>query len=162
MSGYGEFENLEAFYQALWFREREAMANLAPQQDIVGWGKHWMLPNAELEVIIFGYCFTLAEVRDQEIRCGADAEELEFTLKNIQQAHERGYRYSNNYSVLCPEGEIGSNHVSRMWPISRGQMAQAQEAQWEPSLILAEGGEWLRDKLVAMAATFSRKEQPDG
>lgn len=163
MTHFEEVEDWNEWISSLHERERVALAELRPEQLGITWGSHYMLPDAQSLLFIFGYCHTEAELRQEEAAAGADAEELDYTVRTIRDAHLRGYRYGKAYSVACVEGEYGSNHVSRMWPITPLQFSEAMVADWDPMAILASGGRWLRTSLLDMAhAMTSRKDSSDG
>lgn len=78
------------------------------------------------------------------------AEESLWTLRSTVESHGRGYRFGTAYSVVTPEGELGSTHVHDLWPISAGEFAEAREDDW--SLEKVRDRPWLQRVAREMAA----------
>jgi hypothetical protein len=49
----------------------------------------------------------------------------------IEDATKRGYIFGEYFSVACPEGELGSNHESRMMEIAAAAFVEARANGWE-------------------------------
>jgi hypothetical protein len=52
----------------------------------------------------------------------------------LKDSRKRGYIFGNAFSEICPEGELGSTHVSSMWPLSERAFNEAKEQHWQPDL----------------------------
>lgn len=147
MGAHYEFESFtEAFAQMrIW--EEQANAKVTKEQRTITWGSHFLHPHPRLGLLIFGHTQTEDQLVADERSCGADEEEAEATLRTIRNSHERGYRFGRHYSTVEPEGELGSTHISRCWPLTAEQFRQAQELGWDGKSILAKH-DWLADVLI--------------
>ena len=81
-------------------------------------------------LVIYGYAMTLKEVEDQERQLGADAEELDYTLRIMRQQMEQGFVWGKAYSVACPDGEYGLTPVRAATRITKEEFDNAQAAEW--------------------------------
>ncbi len=120
-------DDLDVFFAEMRANEHQAMANLQPEQRTITWGSYAFM--VSMGIRIFGYVWTEAEFEANERDCGADDEEMESSMESLRDSHERGYRFGRWYSMVEPDGEIGSNHVSNMVPITKEQFDQIVQTQ---------------------------------
>lgn len=73
---------------------------------------------------------TLKEIEDQERQLGADAEELDYTLKIMRGQMFNGYLWGKAYSVACPDGEYGLTPIRSATRITKEEFDNAQAAEW--------------------------------
>lgn len=57
----------------------------------------------------------------------------------IDDATKRGYIFGEYFSEVCPEGELGSNHESRMFPVGAELFVMAREDKWQLTPRVREG-----------------------
>lgn len=109
-----QFDGLNEAFEFMRQREQEANDRATDEQKAVDYGDYfWRLETLGPETIaIFTRCPTLDELAAIERRLGADEEEVTSELEMIEDAHKRGYRYGQHFSVVEPEGEWGSCHVA--------------------------------------------------
>lgn len=81
---------------------------------------YWYYPHAS-GISIFGYEFEVTDIADRQV---------------IEDANKRGYVFGRFFSIGSPTGELGSNHASRMIPISEDIFNQAKKESWNVELIL--------------------------
>ena len=127
------FQSFDSFEEmAKHIREAEDAANerVKPYQQDIVWGSHWVAGYVDLELVVFGEVMTLEVMEKAEREAGADDEEWAFTKETTLDSYARGYRFGYCYSVVEPEGELGSTHISQMVPISKTQFEQARESGW--------------------------------
>ena len=136
---FREFDSMEAMWEFMREQERLANENTADWQRAIGYGDYWM--RMYEEILIFGYVNTLDELDAIERELGVEDDELAFERSMISNAHERGYRYGKAYSVVEPDGEWGSTHVSTMIPISREMFEAARECGWTHLADNTKGGD---------------------
>jgi hypothetical protein len=123
------FDNTDDMFT--WMRQQEQAANdrVTPDQAEISYGDHWMRPYED--IVIFGYVPTPDEQAASERELGADDEEIEYEREMLADTYARGYRYGKCYSVVEPEGEWGSTHISTMVKITKEQFEEAKEAGWD-------------------------------
>jgi hypothetical protein len=51
-------------------------------------------------------------------------------MERTDDSYTRGYRFGRWYSVVEPDGEVGSAHISACWPISRRDFEYARRNGW--------------------------------
>lgn len=114
-------------------QEAEAAANASshPDQHAITYGNHWFAWYDEMQLAVFGEVFTQDEYLRRETAAGASAAEAKRSWKGVVDDHERGYRFGIAYSLVEPEGELGTTHVASMVPIDANQFLGAQEAEWD-------------------------------
>ena len=71
----------------------------------------------------------LAHATEEE-RDEAQAE-MEWEFKARKERLERGYVFTNSYSVLCPEGELGDHSIALMYDIGKEAFEEARENEWK-------------------------------
>jgi len=141
------FDNIDDMFA--WMRSQEEAANtrVTPDQAEIGYGAYWMRPYED--IVIFGYVPTQTEREASERALGADDEEIEYQRETLADSHARGYRYGKAYSVIEPEGEWGSTHISTMIQITQEQFTQAKAAKWDAwqMMLFPETRAWLHERL---------------
>lgn len=147
MAHFEAFDSLEEMQAAMREREDAANARLTPEQKEVDWGDCWV--QAGDDMLIFGRCMTRDEVRTSEQECGAPPDEVEWSCASIDEAHGRGYRYGQAWSVLEPDGEYGSTHIASMLGrITQEDLDYARELGWSS------------DRIVVAAADAAETDRP--
>ena len=69
--------------------------------------------------------------------------------ENLDDATERGYIFGEWFSAACPEGELGSTHISRLHEITKHQFEAAQRLKWRcDAFVLIEEAEELLAKII--------------
>lgn len=129
MVGFSSFEEMQDY---LRHSESEAIRDSLAEQWAIDWGS-WVvrfLGSATDRLWIYGELFTQELYRQSEIEAGADPEEVDWELEGVMDAYQRGYRFGRWYSQVLPEGELGTAHVSSLWPISSAEFHQAREQGW--------------------------------
>jgi hypothetical protein len=134
-----------------------ANAHLALQQAALTWGSYWVRFSSDAPPV-FGYVPTLAEVEAAEVRAmptPSDPEhareqgiEVEYTMEQVRESHERGFLYGRAYSTWCPDGEHGSTHRSSAWPISESLFDAARESGWLIKDLPPEARQEIREALL--------------
>lgn len=134
------FDSIEDMFTEIRKWEDRANEQVTPEQTAIGEGDYWARPYEGF--VIFGRVAVHSEVRAKEKELGADEEELEFEDQHWQDTWRRGYRFGMAYSVACPEGELGTTHISVMTPITEFMYNQAKERHWDFNLCLHDGLSW--------------------
>lgn len=119
---FRKYENLDDMFQDMRRAEEEANAHLHPSQSKIGYGDHWMRTVPEADVIVFGRIYG----REEEM-IGEDRE----SQAMMDTSYARGYRFGRAFSVICPEGELGSTHIANMIPISEDDFHIAGTLNWK-------------------------------
>lgn len=117
------FDNYEDMLA--YMREQETAANMhvrERQKTGLGWGTYGLRVVHDLPI------WTHIWSQEQAFE-GED----EYTIPSLLDSHDRGYRYGMHYSALCIEGEIGSAHISTMWPIPERDFNVARDIGWVPT-----------------------------
>lgn len=130
--GFKQFENFEQMQQWMADRTTEANQDLAPEQQQLTYGDHWVRFTYLTDFgLIFGHVFTKAEWLASEMAAGADDDEANYSLKLVEASHERGYMHGPAYSVVTPGGEYGDTHRADIWPIDETLFAEVEAAGWD-------------------------------
>jgi len=110
------FESFEELQEYMATAEREAVEKTIPKQWEITWGS--FVIRVVDRLVIFGRIWTEFNYHEGEY-------ELQ------QDAHSRGYRYGRYYSVVEPEGELGSAHISTLWEITQSDFLTAMLNGWQ-------------------------------
>lgn len=132
---FDSFDDMQRFLQA---QEEIANNNIHPKQLETTWGSYWVRALEDSGLLIWGRVWTMEEIMQSEEE-SADPDydpDPEHVKQHYEEMDRRGYRFGEAASVLCPEGELGSTHISVMWPITQEEYEKAREAGWNP------GDEW--------------------
>lgn len=149
MEGFA-FVTFESFDDMAAFQaEQEAVANnrVLKIQRGIEYGSHVI--RFMQNVVIFGRVLARDEAvkpmpddwnDDWGDRAEAQAE-TEFETRILDDAYARGYRFGRWHSTWEPEGELGSAHISELYPILPPMFEEAQGVGWDTAKI---DGDWLR------------------
>lgn len=140
------YNSYEEMMQAMAENEDAANSRVSERQREVTWGSHYVgfHPYADDVIVIFGYVFTQEQANESELRAGASEEDAADAAAALANAHERGYRFGRGYSSFLPEGELGSTHISTIWPVSKELFDAAMVAGWDFSVLAVSEPEMLR------------------
>jgi hypothetical protein len=142
------FDTMDEAFEYMKKHEDAANAQLFPQQKGMIGCKHdqWYV-NIRFpwqEAMIFGEGWSLDHADKNELKCYGvttvdelskeDQEAYLWSQQSLKDSRERGYIFGNAFSVICPEGELGSTHVYDIWPISREAFEEGKEQNWRPVL----------------------------
>jgi hypothetical protein len=123
------FSSMEEMVDYMDAKEQEAIENTLPAQWEIKWGAR-VLRIVE-DLVIFGHIFTEQEFLEINTDPEKPDEETIYELDGLKRAHDAGYRYGIWYSVVEPEGEYGSAHVSTLWEITPEDFSAGRENGWE-------------------------------
>lgn len=123
------FESFEEAQQAMREAEERANAQVFDRQRSIGYGDYWCRPVPEYGVFVFGYVWPQDKAEKGEARS---------TVTSLRDSFERGYRFGDAYSVMEPEGELGTTHVANMWPISEEDFIENKAHNWQPTIEFVE------------------------
>lgn len=116
------FDSFDDALRKMQEAEERANASTIPAQRAITYGDYWCYPNSMYDVVIFGRVWTEGEAYE--------GEDLD-TIRTLKNSHERGYRFGIAYSVIEPDGEIGSTHIANMIPISKELFDEAKRLEWK-------------------------------
>lgn len=133
---YGSFDEMMSDMAAA---EAEANEKVTDIQRQITWGSKAMalVYHGTTYIPIFGSVYSKQHLWDSERKYYpekmSDEQDEEFSeiLSNIEDAHERGYRYGDWFSILEPAGEIGSHHIVNLYPITDEDFEVAKASGWE-------------------------------
>lgn len=124
MSQFQSFDSMEEMLEFMAKAEAEANQMLLDEQRGIGYGDYWCRPVPEQGVFVFGRVMPEEEAYD-----GEDAG----SIAMLRDSYSRGYRFGTAYSILGPEGELGSTHIANMWPITEEDFNDAAAQRWRPT-----------------------------
>lgn len=133
MSTVTEFDNMDELLANMASAEQNALAGLTQEQRDVLAGKYPCFASERPDVgcVIYGeFEDPLAYFADQDLTDPEVKEEYEGEREMVESSRARGYLFTKSYSVFCPHGEMGDQHVSR---ITRGltrEQFEAARAKW--------------------------------
>jgi hypothetical protein len=126
------FDSFEEMERAMKEADEAAFARITPTQAEIRQGDAWMRPAPDYGCVIFGRVHTDDEIRqsygevdDEEAALLED--ELAYHVAQL----DRGYMFGRAWSVIEPDGELGSTHQSTAWPITDEQLQEARDACWD-------------------------------
>lgn len=160
MREYNSLEEMQADMRAATDAANEG---LYPAQirmrDAVDTDSYWarLIPEYG-NLWIFGECWSAARSRQSEVDCGADAEEADYTAGVLAESRRDGYLFGRCYSIVEPDGEIGSTHVSQVCPISKELFEDARRREWSlpaPGVISGADADFVRGLAQAEADMLS-------
>lgn len=126
------FNNLDDMFTAMREAEEEANANTTDAQRAITWGDHWFSPHPDIGLTVFGEIYaSLDALAEEERKHGAEEDEISDMIERETGSFTRGYRFGTAYSPACPEGELGSTHVSTMAKISEQEFELARLMNWD-------------------------------
>jgi hypothetical protein len=146
---FDSFDEAQAFMAA---QREAAIARMAPWQKAIKRGDHWMrLVEEPIGLIaIFGHVLSDTELEQGEKQAGVSQAEWEYTKRQLDASLANGYLYSMCFSIIEPDGELGSVHASGVFPITHDEFAKAMRRGWTPGPWLME----LRDAIVKRIDEF--------
>lgn len=125
---FQSFGSLEELFAAQEANHNAAMARLTEQQKVLLKKRAfcWVKPESEAGVFVFGRHDLDEEIATEAAIGGPGPSRAELEHRAL----DRGYKYSECASPLCPEGELGSVHVSRLFEITPQAYKQAKAVGW--------------------------------
>lgn len=81
-------------------------------------------------VLIVGEFPDYDTLKANEMRLGASEDEADYGDRRLRESREMGYMFGKHYSVVVPEGEWGSAHVSQLVPISKETFEFFKSREW--------------------------------
>ncbi len=99
---------------------------------------HFMVPSpyGDQTLMIYGWTWDweLEKSKWEQLPPGSeDRMESEYEYETYTDSLKRGYAFTRSFSVIEPDGELGSHHISTMCPIDQAQFERAREHKWIPS-----------------------------
>jgi len=132
MTGFRSYDTIEDMQDDMAQAEAKANASLLPSQkrlrDSTGTSVYWFQVADGLE--IWGRCWTTEECYASSIDSGCTFHEARLETESIIEARKRGYMFGRAYSVITPEGELGSTHVAMAIPIPEWLFIEMCERGW--------------------------------
>lgn len=116
MKEFNSFEEAQAYMAE---QEEAALARLHPKQRETTWGSFAFR-------LVDDFPIWTHVSTEQEMSEGEDPG----TIAMMEASHARGYRYGMHYSVIEPDGELGSVHIASCWPISEDEFNTAKLHGW--------------------------------
>lgn len=131
----------DGFFEEMQRREKALMGTATPEQVAIGWGDYFarLLLEMGQPLVIFGRVMPQDEVEAGERMAGAEDDEVEYVMAGIVGAHERGFRFGMHWSVVVPQGELGSTHCALLVPISEREYQAAHACDWRIDRLNARG-----------------------
>lgn len=132
---FSSFEDMVAFMGA---NIKKAMERATDEQKAITYGNYWMrLFSSYGDTFpIFGYIQTLEQMDAECARLGGTKTECAEERKATEEDHANGMRFGRAYSVVVPEGELGSTHIVDMTPITEEQFKEAQKYNWSHEALM--------------------------
>jgi hypothetical protein len=127
-------KNLEEIFEQMDQAEAEANERVLPAQRAIDWNERVFRAVSDGEggaIAIWGKVWSQEEWQRREADAGATEAELRSSLQVLLSSHDRGYRFGEYWSVVTPEGEIGSAHISSLWPITVDDFEVAKRNEWQ-------------------------------
>jgi hypothetical protein len=126
------FDSHEAMIEHLRRANASLMADLAPAQQALTFGDHWVqFVDVAEKHFIFGQVYTLAETKRLELEAGATEAEAAQVVEQTVSDLAHGLMYGIAYDHLNPQGEAGHTHLASAWPIEDHIFEAAQAADWQ-------------------------------
>ena len=126
------FETDEEMWATMHRMEQQANALLLPAQcrlrDSVETAMWWFQAYSDFN--IWGRAWTVAECDASSRKFSDDEAEILSETNAVLEARTRGYLFGMAHSIVTPEGELGSTHVSKVFPISEQLFELARAADW--------------------------------
>lgn len=131
------FESLEDLFNAMHRDVDAANSRVTDEQRAIGYGDYFiriwegnpfMGPG---HLTIYGHVTPRDTFMKEEKELGAGDDELSWTMHSHDDSYRRGFRFGWHYSVVEPDGELGSTHISTMKKITREEFEAAKARGWE-------------------------------
>lgn len=100
---------------------------LEVSEEILAASEYFVSPRPDQGLVVFGRAWTRAEVESYDD---------DWSVTDYRQ--NGGYIYGDWASVGYPQGELGSNHITRCIPITRDAYVQAQAVNWDIDVVIME------------------------
>jgi hypothetical protein len=127
------FDSVEEMQAAIRAREDAANERILPSQILLrddhSNTRFWFRVY-DNEVEIWGIAPSLDDLWAQEVRCGAEPDEEQSFRDHEIEMRGRGYVRGTAYSIIVPDGEFGSTHVSEVIPVTEEAFHAARVAEW--------------------------------
>jgi hypothetical protein len=164
------FKDFDDFARYLGKKEREAMARILPEQErMIDCEKEQFFINIAVdlrELFIAGEAWSLSRARKEELASykvesvtelsDEDKECFNESTRMMWSSRKRGYIFGRAYSEIEPRGELGSTHVTCMWPIPEAAFKEAKEQNWRPDLSDETKSPYLRRTLFQLHLKIKR------
>lgn len=151
------FSSWEEMQRVLGEREDQANAGLLPAQielrDDTENTRYWVRPYPQANCLIFGEAWSFNQFCDVSSKyvddlpmvngqpmfeAGAEVwasyreslSESVYEIRAVAESRTRGYLRGIAYSIIEPDGEHGSTHVSNVYPISKEAFEEARASGW--------------------------------
>lgn len=122
------FDDVDSVIEFLGNSHDAATAATTPEQQEVGEGDFWKRNVGGLQ--IFGYVYNRMDMRDAALDAGCTSSEADEDVAHTVQQLENGYLFGRCYSVVVPEGELGSTHRSQVTRITQQEFEVARQQGW--------------------------------
>jgi hypothetical protein len=136
---YADMANQEAAANERLLPEQRAMIDCTDEQYFVNVavniqelfiaGEAWSSDRADREELESYHVKDVSELDDEQ------RAEFLYSRRMMRDSRKRGYIFGRGYSVIEPNGELGSTHVANMWPIDKAAFDEAREQKWQPDLL---------------------------
>lgn len=142
-SAFMSFDSFGEMMEFMRQNEEAAIAKTLPAQQVLAdGGEHWYYRHARgglapQGVDIFGHIpsleDTLATERSYYAEEMDEDERAEYygVRHGMNDKLSRGYVFGRHFSIVEPEGELGTVHVSQCIPISKEAFEEARAARWQ-------------------------------
>lgn len=147
MSHIMSFDSFDDAMNFMADAEEAANDRATDEQKAIAYGDNWVRLYADAGQIlaIFGEIPTPDELEADERRLGADDDEIAYERATLADSYKRGYRFGTAYSVLEPNGEMGSTHVSEMRTLTNEQFEEARRYGWDLYAMVQDDVRWAYD-----------------
>lgn len=108
------------------------------------------------DILIFGESQPVEAQARREVELGGDEGEYGYAYERFKERHERGYVYGKAYSVIEPDGELGSSHVSELTQCEQTTFEHMRKYGWSLDRLHAEA-----DAAFALAVVATLKQNWD-
>lgn len=149
------YDNLDEMMDDLARAERMANASILPRQarhlaaaidNPTRWFRMWG------DVLIVGESQSIKHQAERELELGGDEEgDYDYQYAKFLERHQRGYLFGPAYSVITPEGELGSTHVSQVVWCDPDVFDVCKQHGWSLERLR---NELSHEKLMALAITM--------
>lgn len=108
------------------------------QWDIADGSKHYFMrptPFQDQMLMIYGWTWDWYGDKEQWEQLPHDSEdyqERKYEHKHYTASLKRGYVFTRSFSLVEPEGELGTHHLSGLIPITEKHFEEARSSGWIP------------------------------
>jgi hypothetical protein len=126
------FDSTEEMVEALRERAAHALAGLAPQQQTLTWGDHWVqFHDIENGGLVWGQVMTREDIARGELASDATWDEVVRAVDKITDGLTSGYMYGRAHDRHNVEGDLGTTHKAHVWPIEERLFEAAREVDFD-------------------------------